>query len=60
MGKLINTARLLGKLNMPFRGHKEDEESLNRGVFKEFVYHMSESDPILFDHINNFQGNLLS
>ena len=54
---MIDVVRLLGKLNLPFRGHREDKNSLNKGVFKEFLEHIAKSDSLLEDHLRNSPGN---
>eukprot|EP00794_Sanderia_malayensis_P018410 gene18410-20265_t len=51
IGKLFDITRLLGKLNLAFRGHREDVDSANRGIFKEFVEFVSQTDPILNEHL---------
>jgi hypothetical protein len=43
IGKIIDVVRLLGKLNLPFRGHHKDKKSLNKGVYKEFLEHIEKS-----------------
>jgi hypothetical protein len=43
----IDTARVLLKQGLPFRGHDESKESYNRGNFKEFYDCLAEHDPIL-------------
>ncbi|KAG2539393.1 hypothetical protein PVAP13_9NG471214 [Panicum virgatum] len=43
----IDTARLLLKQGLSFRGHDESKESYNRGNFKEFYDCLAEHDPIL-------------
>ncbi|KAG2567472.1 hypothetical protein PVAP13_7NG358000 [Panicum virgatum] len=43
----IDTARLLLKQELPFRGHDESKESYNRRNFKEFYDCLAEHDPIL-------------
>ncbi|XP_063592549.1 zinc finger MYM-type protein 1-like [Penaeus indicus] len=50
IGKLFDITRLLGKLNLAFRGHR-DVDSANRGIFKEFVEFVSQTDPILNKHL---------
>lgn len=57
IGKIIDVVRLLGKLNLPFRGHREDEYSLNKGVFKEFLIHVAKSDSLIQSHFSNSPGN---
>ncbi|CAB4018532.1 zinc finger MYM-type 1-like [Paramuricea clavata] len=37
IGKIFDVVRTVGKLNLPFRGRREDEQSMNKGVFKEFI-----------------------
>nr|XP_047132432.1 zinc finger MYM-type protein 1-like [Hydra vulgaris] len=41
----------LAKQNLPFRGHQEDESSLNKGNFLELVDLLSTYDPILKEHL---------
>ncbi|CAB4004173.1 WD40 repeat-containing SMU1 [Paramuricea clavata] len=53
IGKILGVVRLLGRLNLPFRGHPEGECSLNNGVFKEFIEHMATVDPVMEDHLKN-------
>ena len=57
IGKIIDVVRLLGKLNLPFRGHREDKNSLNKGVFKEFLEHLAKTEPLLEDHLRNSAGD---
>ena len=59
IGKIIDVVRLLGKLNLPFRGHREDKNSLNKGVFKEFLEHIAKSDSLIEDHLRNSAGNYI-
>jgi hypothetical protein len=33
--------RTVGKLDLPFRGRREDGQSMNKGVFKEFITHIA-------------------
>jgi hypothetical protein len=43
---------------MPFRGHREDEHSTNKGLFLELVHFMALSgDVILDDHLKNMSAN---
>jgi hypothetical protein len=58
IGKIIDLVRLLGKLNLPFRGHREDESSLNKGVFKEFLAHVAKSDSIIHNNLSSSAGNV--
>jgi len=41
----------LAKQNLAFRGHKEDESSLNKGNFLEMVEMLSKYDPVLKEHL---------
>ncbi|XP_071677000.1 uncharacterized protein [Lolium perenne] len=41
----IDTARLLLKQGLPFRGHDESKESLNKGNFREFRDALAEHNP---------------
>ena len=43
----IDTARLLLKQGLPFRGHDESKESLNKGNFLEVFDCLAEHDPNL-------------
>ena len=59
IGKIIDVVRLLGKLNLPFRGRREDKNSFNKGVFKEFLEHIAKSDSLIEDHLRNSAGNCI-
>ena len=59
IGKILGVVRLLGRLNLPFRGHREGECSQNKGVFKEFIEHMATVDPLMEDHLKNCAGKLI-
>ena len=43
---------------MAFRGHKEDETSLNRGNFLELVDLLSKYDPVLKEHLIRFKKSI--
>ena len=43
----IDTARLLLKQGLPFRGHDESKTSYNRGNYREFYQCLAEHDPAL-------------
>ncbi len=58
IGKIIDLVRLLGKLNLPFRGHHENESSLNKDVFKEFLAHVAKSDSLIQNDLRNSAGYL--
>ncbi|CAB4042939.1 zinc finger MYM-type 1-like [Paramuricea clavata] len=51
IGKIFDVVRTVGKLNLPFRGRREDEQSMNKGVFKEFITHIAKSDIVLQNHL---------
>ena len=58
IGRLFGIDRLLGKLGMPFYGHMGDQNSLNKGLFRELIEFMAESgDEILNDHLQHMPGN---
>lgn len=59
IGRIINVVKLLGKLNLPFRGHHEGECSINKGVFKEFIAHMAKNDPLIESHLNDSAGTYI-
>jgi len=37
LGRLFDIMHLIGKLEMPFRGHREDAESHNKGLYRKLV-----------------------
>lgn len=45
--RLLDITLFLAKQNLPFRGHREDEQSFNRGNFLELVELISHYDPVL-------------
>jgi len=51
--RIMNVVRLLGRLNLPFRGHSENEESKNKGVFREIIEFFAENDPVMDFHLKN-------
>lgn len=56
--RLFNVVRLLSRLGLPFRGHSEEQDSMNRGVFLEFIEFMAASgDEILRDHLDTSPYN---
>jgi Domain of unknown function (DUF4371)/hAT family C-terminal dimerisation region len=58
VGRLFDVSRLLGKLGLPFRGHREDEDSENKGLFLELVHFLAASgDTILNDHLQHMSAN---
>ena len=58
VGRLFDVVRLLSRLGMPFRGHREDEHSSNKGLFLELVQFLAASgDAILQDHLQHMPAN---
>ena len=49
--RLLDITLFLAKQNLAFRGHREDEMSLNRGNFLETVYLVSKYDSVLNEHL---------
>ena len=49
--RLLDITLFLAKQNLAFRGHNEDEASLNRGNFLEMVEMLSKYDPVLKEHL---------
>lgn len=49
--RLLDITLFLAKQNLAFRGHKEDESSLNKGNFLEMVEFLSKYDPVLKEHL---------
>ena len=54
--RLLNVTQFLGKLSLPFRGHRDDELSQNKGLFREFVAFLSEKDEVLREHLMTAPG----
>ena len=55
--RLVDVAKTLAKCGMPFRGHNEKKDSLNRGNFLEIVGLLSRWDPIFAEYIENGARN---
>ena len=56
----VDVARLVLKQGLPFRGHDESEESLNKGNFKEIHDYTAEQNPALAKVVrHNAPGNNL-
>ena len=49
--RLLDITLFLGKQNLAFRGHREDETTLNSGNFLETVYLVSKYDSVLKEHL---------
>ena len=56
--RLLDIIVVLVKQNLAFRGHKEDETSLNRGNFLELVDLLSKYDPVLKEHPIRFKKSI--
>lgn len=49
---IFSIIKMFGKLSLPLRGHDESKDSLNKGVFREFVEYLAKNgDTILADHL---------
>ena len=57
LARLVDVAKTLAKCGMPFRGHNEKKDSLNRGNFLEIVGLLSRWDPIFAEYIENGARN---
>ena len=56
--RIFSVVRFLGRLSLPFRGHNETQQSLNRGVFLELVSYLAENgDKLLAEHLFGAAGN---
>jgi len=45
MQRLFNVVRFVARLSLPFRGHDETHQALNRGVFLELISYLADSWP---------------
>jgi Domain of unknown function (DUF4371)/hAT family C-terminal dimerisation region len=57
IGTLSSVMRLLLRLGLATRGHREDEESLHRGNFRELVELLRQSDSFLDSQLSLRPGN---
>jgi len=58
LGRLFDITRLIGKLGMPFRGHREDADSHNKGLYRELVEFVAAAgDEVLNDHLKTMSAN---
>ena len=56
--RIFGVVRFLSRLSLPFRGHDESPQSLNRGVFLDLINHLAENgDNILVDHLSKASAN---
>lgn len=56
--RLLDVSLFLAQQNLPFRGHREDSSSENRGNFLELVDLLSHYDPVLKEHNVHLQQSL--
>ena len=58
VGRLFDVTRLIAKLGMPFRGHRENANSQNKGLYRELVEFIAAAgDEVLNNHLQNTAGN---
>ena len=56
--RVFSVVRFIARLSLPFRGHDETQQSLNRGVFLEFIHYLAENgDTVLADHLSEAAAN---
>ena len=56
--RLFDVVCLIGKLGMPFRGHREDADSHNKGLYRELVEFVAAAgDEVLNEHLNTMSAN---
>jgi len=56
--RIFNVVRFIARLSLPFRGHDETHQSLNRGVFVEVVTYLAENgDQVLASHLSEAAAN---
>jgi len=56
--RIFSVVRFIARLTLPFRGHDETPQSLNRGVFLELIRYLAENgDKILADHLSESAAN---
>lgn len=53
MKRLIDLTCTLGRQGLPFRGHNEKEDPVNRGHYIEFLNFLKIYDPLIEDHLTN-------
>ena len=50
--------RFIARLSLPFRGHDESENSVNRGLFRELINYLADNgDEMLCHHLKVAAGN---
>ncbi|XP_040286004.1 zinc finger MYM-type protein 1-like [Bufo bufo] len=58
--RLLDVTLFLAQQNLPFRGHKEDITSANKGNFMELVELLSNYDPVLKEHFVRIKQSVIS
>lgn len=53
MSRLIQAVLFLSKQELPFRGHREDEGSSNRGNYLELLDYTAQEEQLIRDHLNS-------
>ena len=56
IGRILDVVRLIGRLNLSFRGHRENETSTNKRIFTEIIDHFSKNGNIMDFHLKNAKG----
>ena len=57
LARLVDVAKTLAKCGLPFRGHDERKESINRGNFLEVVGLLSRWDPVFAGYMEKSARN---
>jgi len=58
LARLLSVVQFLGRLNLPFRGHDESPDSLNKGIFQELVIFLADvGDKVLSNHLQSAPDN---
>nr|CAH7750126.1 unnamed protein product [Callosobruchus chinensis] len=58
--RLLHVTLFLAKQNLPFRGHREDVLSENRGNFVQLIELLSNYDPVLKEHLIKLELSIQS
>ncbi|KAF2884201.1 hypothetical protein ILUMI_21983 [Ignelater luminosus] len=53
LGRLIQAVVLLSKQELPFRGHREDNNSINRGNYLELLHYTAQGGQFIKDHLTS-------
>ena len=57
LAQVVDIAKTLAKCGLPFRGHNEKKESVNRGNFLELVGLLSRWDPAFAEYMGSGARN---